>query len=238
MTKLCITGDKGFIGSHLSKCFPGYIGMDLKKESNILWDDLPEADTVIHLAAQTSVLKSIDDPTDDAFTNVIGTVRLAEYYKGKRFIFASSGGAIQEEIKSPYGLSKFCAEEYIKLLCKDAVILRFPNIYGPGSNSVVDKFIQGSIKIFGDGTATRDYVHVDDLVKAIIMSQYWKPGTYYLGSGKNTSVLDIAKATGKPYEHLDRIEGELQDSFVKNSAPGWEAETNVLEYVKGQVNAS
>lgn len=235
MSKTLITGDQGFIGSHLKKEFPSSLGFDLKKHKNIIFSPLPAADVVIHLAAQTSVVDSIDDPVHDALDNIVGTIRLAKRYKKSRFIFASSGGAIQEKIESPYGLSKFCAEEYIKMLCDDYVILRFPNIYGEGSRSVVDKFINEEVTVRGDGSATRDYLHVSDLVRAIMASVYWPTGTYSLGTDTNTSVLEIANATGKEIEFVDKIDGELQHSYVKNTAPGWKAEVSVLEYVRENV---
>lgn len=231
MNRILITGHLGFIGSHLTKQLE-YVGLDLKSGKDILTEELHDADCIIHLAAQTSVIESTKDPMQDAEVNILGTIRLAERYKDKRLIFASSGGAIQEKIESPYGLSKFCAEEYIKMICKDYVILRFPNIYGKGSKSVVDKFINEDIYIYGDGSATRDYVYVNDLISAILKSLTWKSGTYYLGSGQNTSVLEIAQATGKEIIHTDKVEGELQHSFVKNTAPDWKPKIKVLDYIK------
>lgn len=234
MTRVLVTGDEGFIGSYLTKRLKNYEGFDLKSYKDILTDTMPNADVVIHLAAQTSVLESVKEPFDDAMTNILGTIRLLKRYPNAKFIFASSGGAIQETIASPYGLSKYCAEEYIKLLHNNYVILRFPNIYGKGSKSVVDKFINEDIKIYGDGTATRDYVYVEDLVSAIIQSISWKQRTYSLGSGENVSVLDIAKATGKPYRFTKKKEGELQDSYVRNTAP-WKPKMKVLDYVRANV---
>lgn len=233
MGKILITGHYGFIASHLlDEINEDFVGIDLKEGKDILTCDLPDADIVIHLAAQTSVLDSLKDPMHDAKTNILGTIRLAERYKDSRFIFASSGGAIQETIESPYGLSKFCAEEYIKMLCNDYVILRFPNIYGVGSKSVVQKFLNGPINIFGDGTSTRDYVYVKDLVAAIIKAKTWDKGTYSLGTGKSVSVRELAEATGKPITYGDKIKGELQYSKVPNTAPNWKAKVNVIEYIK------
>lgn len=234
MSGVVITGDKGFIGSYLTKELKGF-GIDLKEGQDILTCSLPETPLIIHLAAQTSVIDSIASPLYDAKTNILGTIRLAEQYKNSRFIFASSGGAIQETIESPYGLSKFCAEEYIKMICKDYVILRFPNIYGKGSKSVVDKFINGPVTIFGDGSSTRDYVHVSDLVDAIVKSVEWEKGTYHLGTGKSISVLELAQATKKPIVHIDKIKGELQYSEVPNTAPNWKSTVDVIEYIKGEV---
>lgn len=236
MTKILITGHKGFIGSHLVGQFKqDIIGLDLKNGQNILDCDLPDADIVIHLAAQTDVINSVGNPQADAHTNILGTIRLLERYKDSKFIFASSGGAIQEKIESPYGLSKFCAEEYIKLIHKNAVILRFPNIFGPRSNSVVEKFINGHVYIFGDGTSTRDYVCVYDLVEAIKLSLDWEPGTYSLGSEKSVTVLELAKATGKPINFLPKVAGELQHSIVPNNT-NWKPTIDVINYIKEQCN--
>lgn len=190
---------------------------------------------VIHLAAQTSVIKSIREPFGDALDNILGTIRLLKAYPKAKFIFASSGGAIQETIASPYGLSKYCAERYIKLLHNNYVILRFPNIYGEGSNSVVDKFINGPVNIYGDGTATRDYVYVGDLVEAIRQSVDWQTGTYQLGSVKNTTVFDLAEATGKIIKYKKARKGELQHSYVNNDTPDWRSKTDVIEYIKERV---
>lgn len=226
-----ITGHLGFIGSHLVKEIDA-TGIDLKNGDNIITCDFPEVDTVFHLAAKTSVIESVKNPLYDAQTNILGTIRLAENYKKQRFIFASSGGAIQEKIESPYGLSKLCAEEYIKLICEDYIILRFPNIYGPGSNSVVEKFINGPVNIFGDGSSTRDYVHVDDLVRAILLSQSWQKGTYSLGFGDSTSVEELAYSTGKAVNYTEPVPGELKHSVVPNTTPDWEAKIKVTDWIK------
>ena len=230
---MIITGSQGFIGSYLVREFEAE-PIDKKLGKDILDCDLPNTDVIIHLAAQTSVIDSIKDPQYDALNNIIGTIRLAKRYRNTRFIFASSGGAIQEKIESPYGLSKFCAEEYIKMLCNDYVILRFPNIYGQGSHSVVDKFINGDVEIYGDGSSTRDYVHVSDLIRAIKMSLHWPTGTYSLGSEKSVPVLDLAKATGKTIKFADRIEGELQYSQVPNNT-SWKPKIDVINYIKENV---
>ncbi len=228
--KILVTGSRGFIGSHLMKRLDA-VGLDFKDGQDLLSCGLPEADVIIHLAGHASVIESMNDPVGDARINILGTIRLAQHYKDKRFIFASSGGAIQKVIESPYGMSKLCAEQYIKLLCEDYVILRFPNIYGPNSHSVIEAFIKGPIKIYGDGMSTRDYVHVTDLVEAITQSIGWPKGLYSLGSGVNISILELAKATGKPYKFVDKVKGELSEVAVPNTSP-WRPTIDVLEYIK------
>ena len=231
---MILTGSEGFISSHLKNEFE-FTGLDIKSGNDILTCDLQDTDIIIHMAAQTDVIDSIADPANDAMNNIIGTIRLAKRYKDKRFIFTSSGGAIQEKIESPYGLSKFCCEEYIKMICNDYVILRFPNVYGERSRSVVEKFIHGEeCNVNGDGLQTRDYVHVSDIVKAIKLSVLWEKGTYYLGSRKNTTVLDLARATGKKINFKQSIKGEVRYSVVENNT-SWRPKINVINFIKENV---
>lgn len=230
MTNL-ITGHRGYIGSQLIKEIDA-IGLDLKDGNDILTCDLPDADVVIHLAAQTNVIASVADPEFDARTNILGTIRLAKRYKDSHFVFASSGGAIQEKIESPYGLSKYCAEEYIKMICKNYTILRFANIFGEGDHGVVNKFITQPITVYGDGTSTRNYVYIKDLVRGIIESlDYPKNCTYSFGHEKSVPILELAKATGKPITFLPKIEGELQHSIVPNNT-NWKPTVDVINYIK------
>jgi UDP-glucose 4-epimerase len=150
-------------------------------------------DVIVHLAASTGVDQSVKNPRQDCLVNVIGTwnyLEAARVNRIKRFIFASSGAPvgeceppIDEEIVphpvSPYGASKLAGEAYCSAYFRtfglETVVLRFGNVYGPGSrnkNSVVAKFIKQALngealEIYGDGNQTRDFIHVDDLVRAI-----------------------------------------------------------------------
>lgn len=230
--KILITGHKGYIGTHLMKELDA-VGIDLKDGNDILNCELPEADVVIHLAAQAGVIASVADPVKTVSTNTLGTVRLAKHYKDAKFIFASTGGAIQEVITSPYGLSKYCAEEFIKLIHDNYVILRFANVYGrEGSRSVIDTFLKGDITIYGDGSQTRTFVHVDDLIRGIIASMDWAKGSYYFGSDENYTVLELAQATEKPIKFEDWREGELLHSSLKNTTPDWKPSINTIDYIK------
>ncbi len=150
-------------------------------------------DIIVHLAANTGVPASVVDPRKDCTTNVMGTfnyLEAARVANVKRFVFASSGAPaglctppIHEEIAahpiSPYGASKLAGEGYCSAFFHsygiETVSLRFGNVYGPLSsrkNSVVAKFIKrvfnGKIlEIYGDGSQTRDFIYIDDLVNAI-----------------------------------------------------------------------
>ncbi len=232
--KVVITGHEGFIGSYLSKHFLEFTGLDKKSGNDILNCELPEADVVIHLAAEPGVIASMEDPYKNAETNILGTIRLAKHYSNARFIFASSGGTIQETIISPYGLSKKTCEEYIKMMCDDYIILRFPNVYGQGSRSVADKFLNSSTSIiYGDGSANRTYGYVEDIVQAIILSMKWKKGTYKLGGNQNYTVMQIAEEVNHPIQFASKRAGELDHSSLPNETPSsWEKTVDLMEYIR------
>jgi UDP-glucose 4-epimerase len=152
------------------------------------------ADVIVHLAANTGVMPSIQDPMSDCMSNVVGTLNYLEAARHsgvRRFVFASSGGTtigeaeppIHEEMVphpvSPYGASKLAGEGYCSAFYRtfgiDTVALRFGNVYGPLSghkNSVVARFIKRAsngeiLEIYGDGTQTRDFIYVGDLIRAV-----------------------------------------------------------------------
>lgn len=180
----------------------GEIGSAMEGVELIVGDILDEklaeqaakgVDIIVHLAANTGVGPSVEDPRFDCVTNVIGTLNYLEAArrnKIKRFIFASSGAPVGEceppihenlapHPVSPYGASKLAGEGYCSAYYRtfgiETVALRFGNVYGPLSghkNSVVAKFIRQAmegetLEIYGDGSQTRDFIYIDDLVRAI-----------------------------------------------------------------------
>ena len=151
-------------------------------------------DAIVHLAGNTGVQPSIDNPRLDCTANVIGTLNYLEaarHHHTPRFVFASSGGTvigdaeppIHEDMvphpKSPYGASKSACEGYLSAYHGTygihTVALRFANVYGPRSthkNSVVARFIRQALhrqplEIYGDGNQSRDFIYIDDLTHAI-----------------------------------------------------------------------
>lgn len=240
MTRIVVTGHLGFVGRRLTQYLDNkdFIGLDRKEGNDILTCDLPEAEVVIHLAAEPGVIDSVKDPYKSAENNILGTIRLAQKYKDARFIFASSGGTIQEKIESPYGLSKYTAEKYIEMLCNDPVILRFPNVYGENSRSVVDKWLaEDTLTIYGDGNTYRIFAHVDDVVRAIVQSLDWEKGLYHLGTNDRYSVKEVAATMRKPiiYEPARRGEITHDRSMLVNTTPDWEAEVELMEYIDDRV---
>lgn len=224
---MLITGNKGYIGSFLSKKIDA-VGIDVKDGFDVLTCDLPETDVIYHLAAQTSVESSWHDPVHDS-DNFKMVVRLVKEFPNSKIIYASSAAALDP--KSPYGFSKMIGAEYLKKFHSNYVICVFPNVYGRGSKSVVDIFKeQNTVTIFGDGKQVRDYVHVDDIVEGLVKAKYWPTGEYFMGSGKGTTVLQLAE--GKKAVFAEERK-EARESILSNTTPNWAPTINVLNYIYG-----
>jgi len=210
--------------------------------------DAVRPEGVYHLAAQVDVRVSVESPVDDADVNVLGTVRILETARqhGAQVVFASTGGAIYGECEvaaretsaleplSPYGTGKLAAEEYIRsynrLYGTRHIALRYGNVYGPrqdphGEAGVVAIFLGAlargeQARIYGDGTQTRDYVYVGDVARATTTTLGQDSGVYNVGTGRETSVVDLyalcTKVAGSdlPAEHAPARLGELQRSFL------------------------
>jgi UDP-glucose 4-epimerase len=155
------------------------------------------AGVIVHFAANTGVMPSVEDPRADCMSNVVGTLNYLEAARHNgvgRFVFASSGGTVIGEAEppiheemvahpvAPYGASKLAGEGYCSAYFQTfgikTMALRFGNVYGPLSghkNSVVARFIKRAmdgdvLEIYGDGTQTRDFIFVDDLIRAVRLS--------------------------------------------------------------------
>jgi UDP-glucose 4-epimerase len=183
----------------------------------------PEA--VSHHAAQVNVRRSVDAPEFDATVNVVGSVRLfqaAAAHGCGKVIYASSGGACYGDPPKlparedtpvrplcPYGVSKYAAEKYLQLYGAlnglRFTVLRYANVYGPrqdshGEAGVVAIFsellLEGKAPtIFGDGTKTRDYVFVSDIVQANVLAlDGGDGGVYNVGAGREVSDDEIFAA--------------------------------------------
>jgi UDP-glucose 4-epimerase len=224
--------------------------------------DTVQPELVLHLAAQADVRISIERPDHDADVNVLGTLRILEAARrhGSRLVFASTGGAIYGECDAPaletaerrplapYGTSKLCGEEYLatwnRLYGTSHVSLRFGNVYGPrqephGEAGVVAIFMGllregGTPKIYGDGRQTRDYVFVSDVVRAMLAASDRGGGVFNVGTGVETSVLELYNAIQRVGgierrpEFAEARLGELQRSVLDISLAarelGWRPE--------------
>jgi UDP-glucose 4-epimerase len=228
---------------------------------------------IYHLAAQVSVTKAVADPLWDAQINILGSLNLLELahqYKINKFIYASTGGAVYGEPEyipvdenhriaplSPYGVSKFIVEKYISVYSHNYglkyTILRYPNVYGPrqephGEAGVVAIFSQQMLAhitptIFGDGSKTRDYVYVEDIVEANILSLYQGDGEVFnLGWSQEitdyTIFDEVRQALGYSGEpqYESKRPGEIDNIALKaekiREALGWSPRVSLSEGIK------
>ena len=220
------------------------------------------SDVIVHLAANTGVEQSVNNPDQDLQTNVIGTFNMLEAArknKVSKFVFASSGaplGDVQppmhEELathpKSPYGASKLAGEAYCSAYFHsfqiDTVSLRFGNVYGPGSsrkNSVIAKFIKSALnketlEIHGSGEQTRDFIYVDDLVRAIIKAANTNSiggEVFQIATNEETTVskvsdLIIQECEKKGIEGVDVVKTSERVGDVKRNYSDITKAQNVL----------
>ena len=241
---------------------------DAQAVSDAVGEAQPEA--IFHLAAQIDVRKSVADPAHDAGINVGGTVNLlraAQTHEVARIVNTSTGGAIYGEgqvlpapedhpvaPKAPYGLSKFCAEQYCELFRRlhglSTLSLRYGNVFGPrqdplGEAGVVAIFCGALLEdrtpqIFGDGEQTRDYIYVGDVVEANLRAaEAQATGAINIGRGVPTSVLEIVSALARHSDngfratHAPSRPGEVQEIYLDTSRAreelGWEARVDLDE---------
>lgn len=245
-----VTGGCGFIGSNLVRYMREHTSWSLRiiddlrsgtsamtdedladvrigdvSDDEVLSSSLDGADAVVHLASQTGVVPSLEDPVRDFNGNPALTFQVLEQCRTRgieHVIFASSGAAVGEVSPplhenvvprpvSPYGAGKLTGEAFCSAYARSfgmqTVSLRFSNVYGPyslhkGSN-VVPNFIKRSLQglpldVFGDGRQTRDFIHVDDVCAGIVRSLKTADiagEVFQLATGVETSIAELAKIT-------------------------------------------
>lgn len=234
--RIFVTGGAGFIGINLCKKltrfhevtvydnfsnsnkenFPEMKNLtlivgDILDNSKLL-DSMKNHNVVIHLAAKTDVIDSINNPDITFQTNVQGTKNILDsckYHNISKIIVTSSAAIYQSsdnvidetsttEPSSPYGQSKLDMEKIIIQSKINYSILRLFNVYGNGNFQGVIAIFKKNISennsliIFGDGKAIRDFIHVSDVVESIILSIDSKSGIYNIASGTGTSINDLA----------------------------------------------
>jgi UDP-glucose 4-epimerase len=230
-----------------------------------------DVEAICHLAAQIDVRVSVQDPIEDARLNVLGTINVLEAARKaglRKVVFASSGGSIYGEPKrmpvdetapvnplSPYAASKVCGETYLgmyhALYGLETTALALSNVYGPrqdphGEAGVVAIFGSALLRgrpatIFGDGSAVRDYVFVDDVADAFAraIGDLGDGGRFNIGTGVGTSVRELhsaiavaAAAADAPVLGDARL-GELQAIILNVNAArdhlGWMPRTSLAD---------
>jgi len=248
---ILITGGCGFIGTNLAEYLSGkgyrVRILDNLSSSSQVWTVNPPptqqtaeliigdirdkdmvnqalkgVDAVVHLAAHTSVVGSLENPEENWDININGTLNLLEACRQNRvdkFIFASSNAAVGEQTPpidertiprplSPYGASKLAGEAlcsaYYHSFGLKTISLRFANCYGPYSDhksSVIARFMgwarEGKpLIIYGDGNQTRDFIHVVDVCQAIylsLMTLDFYSEVFQIASGVETTINELAE---------------------------------------------
>ena len=223
------------------------------------------ADVVFHLAAQADVGTSVERPIFDAEVNILGTLNTLEAARGTgaAFVFTSTGGAIYGDVErpavegaplrpvSPYGMAKLAAEGYVAGWSRthglETAVLRLANVYGPRQSAaleggVVAIFLERMADgrptaIFGDGEQSRDFVYVEDVVRALLAAAGRGNGIFNVGTGQETTVnrlhelcREVAGAAALP-EHGPTRAGDARRSVLdaRHAAQelGWEAKTSL-----------
>jgi UDP-glucose 4-epimerase len=224
-----------------------------------------------HLAAQIDVRRSVEDPSTDAHVNVGGTAAVLEAARDAatpRVLLASTAGVYGEPAAlpvaedaplaplSPYGAGKAAAESYLELFRRlhglSTLTLRLANVYGPrqdphGEAGVVAIFCgaaaeRAPVTVYGDGTQTRDYIYVADVVEAFVAAgRAGIEGVLNISTGRETSVGDLTRRLGLETTFAPHRRGEVARSCLDPTAAaerlGWRAQTPLDEGLQRTLRA-
>jgi UDP-glucose 4-epimerase len=207
-----------------------------------------KADVIYHLAAQVVVPYSMENPIEDFETNARGTLNVLEKARkdDARVVFASSAAVYGNTTALPtpesygfnpascYGLSKVVGEQYCNMYSKqyglDVTILRFANVYGPRCHGVIEDFLDKisrnpeKLEIIGTGLQSRDFVHISDVVTALILSATSEVAigeTFNIGFGKTTKIVDLAKM-------ILKILGLSDKTVITTTNVPWQGDINTI----------
>ncbi len=231
---------------------------------NSLKNEINCGDTVVHLAALTNAHESDNEMEKYFRTNVEGTfnvVRVCKESKAKKIVFASSiavfdpklEGVIDEESeKRPqnfYGVTKVIGEELVRNSGIKHAILRFTNVYGPGGRGVINIFVKRAmsgepVEIWGDGSQERDFLHVGDVVGAIMQALDKGNGSYNIAYGKNFCIKEVAnriiELTRSKSRVVYRETNEIPVKYLVSNAKAkkeleWNPKISLEEGIRGLI---
>ncbi len=245
--EVVVTGGAGFIGANLCRTllehgakvtafdnlYSGkidFIQDIMDKGLNFVQEDIRDpaalekatknCEAIFHLAAQTSVPFSMENPKEDCEINVVGTLNVLEAARkaGARMVFASSCAVYGNPAKKPtpetypthpiafYGLTKLLGENYCRFYQEtyglEVVMLRIFNVYGPNCHGAIYDFLNklrktpDKLEVLGTGKQSRDFVYISDMVDALIKAATSPTAAgqaFNIGTGTTTSVTELAK---------------------------------------------
>jgi UDP-glucose 4-epimerase len=207
-----------------------------------------KTDLIYHLAAQVVVPYSMENPVEDFETNARGTLNILEKARkdDARVVFASSAAVYGNTTQLPtpethgfspdscYGLSKVVGERYCNMYSKqydlDVTIVRFANVYGPKCHGVIHDFLDKisrnpeQLEIIGSGMQARDFVHIYDVVEALLLSAASDVAigeTFNIGFGKTTTIIDLAKI-------ILKILGLSEKTVIKPTNIPWQGDIKTI----------
>ena len=211
-------------------------------------NSLEKTDLIYHLAAQVVVPYSMENPIEDFETNARGTLNVLEKARkdDARLVFASSAAVYGNTTELPtpenygfnpascYGLSKVVGEQYCTMYSKqyglDITILRFANVYGQRGHGVIPDFLDKlrrnpeKLEIIGTGLQSRDFVHIADVVNALILSAVNEEAigkTYNIGFGKTMKIIDLAKM-------ILNVLGLSDKTVITTTNVPWQGDINTI----------
>jgi len=297
--KSIVTGGSGFIGSHIvDKLIElGHEVIVIDNESAIVHDhfyynekavyhkiDIADytgirplfegVDYVFHLAAESRIQPTIDNPLLCFNTNIYGTgvvLQCAREAKCKKVIFSSTSSAyglanqppleetMREDCLNPYSVAKVAGEKMCKmyndLFGLKTIVFRYFNVYGPREPlkgpyaPVVGLFLRQkrngeALTIVGDGLQSRDFTHVDDVVEANIRAMNYEGvfhgGIFNVGSGRNHSVIKLARMISDVVRFIPERRGEARQTLAKMNKMyiefNWRPNKSIEDYIQEQLN--
>ena len=240
---ILLTGSDGFIGTHLSKHLKKLkhkvTEIDIKSGNDLMNCPLDyKVDLVIHLAGLSGVRKSLDTPTEYWKQNVICGQRLFETFKDAKIVYASSSTAA-EPWRNPYAMSKYSLEQIAEPY--NSLGLRFTTVYSKGApkGMLIPKILRNEVEHINTNHS-RDFIHVDDVLDAIttVMDTDLR-GVIDVGTGQTNLLSEIVSKFGIEYTPVIGDEFEREDNLANINVLtdyGWEAKTNIFDYIKENKN--